>query len=45
MMRQNLPSRLVLSSVYIGLFFSLNREKKSQKEVLIKNETEIHQIF
>ena len=35
----------VLSSINIGIFLSLYKRRKTQKDFLIENETEIHQIF
>ena len=35
----------ILSSIKSGIFLSLYKWKKSQKDFLINNEREIHQIF
>ena len=46
MTQQNFPESLaVLSLIKTDIFLSLYKRKKSQRDFLIKNETEIHQIF
>ena len=46
MIATKLPAPLpVLSSVKAEIFFLLYKGKKSPQGFLIKNETEIHQIF
>ena len=46
MIQQNFPLLFtVLSSINTGIVLSLYKGEKSQKDFLIKNETEIHQIF
>ena len=47
-MLQNFPYRLqfyLQFTLAYCLFLSLYKEKKSQKDFLVKNKTEIHQIF
>ena len=49
-MLQNFPYRLqfylqLTLAYYILIFLSLYKGKKSQKDFLVKNKAEIHQIF